>query len=167
MRGLCAVVSLRHTINKVKKHLRQLHASTTVFSDFAQAAEQKILGLEQLLRTEGKTKKKDVLPGLVPLLTRLVDSLCLVEEKIAVARRKIGDTEWDAAVRSFLTPSDGRQLGVRDISPVESLQAIGNIRAETRLLLLRIKRLQARPSVCAASAMAPVPVRGLGTWVSG
>jgi hypothetical protein len=135
------------TISKVKKHLRQLHASTTVFSDFAQAAEQKILGLEQLLRTEGKTKKKDVLPGLVPLLTRLVDSLCLVEEKIAVARRKIGDTEWDAAVRSFLTPSDGSQLGVRDISPVESLQAIGNIRAETRLLLLRIKRLQARSGV--------------------
>ena len=41
------------------------------------AAEQKVLGLEQYLRTEGKVNKKDVLPGLVPLLTRLVDSLCL------------------------------------------------------------------------------------------
>jgi hypothetical protein len=75
--------------------------------------------LEQIFRNPGQTKDKDVLPGILPLVQRLVDTLSICATHISTMQRKMG-SDWDAAVQAIMTPADAT-LGVRGISPLKSL----------------------------------------------
>ena len=125
-------------IKKLRNRLLELKESTNT-ADFVVEAEKQILAVEQLLRNEGKTAKKDVLPGLEALLEELVNNLTHAGQHLASAHVELG-AAFDLAVASFLTPASGSaQLGVRNVSPVDALLLIPQARARAHRILLRLQ----------------------------
>ena len=99
-------------IQVVKKRLKTLLEEEESKAAFVAEAEEQILRVEQMLRTEGKTHKRDVLPGLTALLNELVDNLQMVENYMKSACLEMG-AKFNDAVKDFLTPTGGPLLGVK------------------------------------------------------
>ena len=128
-------------IQAVRKRLKTLHGREESKAAFVVAAEDQILRVEQLLRNEGKTHKRDVLPGLEALLKELVDNLQLVEDYIKYKDLEMGKG-FKKAVKAFLTPTSGPSLGVKQgdtiFSPNMTLDMIPQARAQAQSILLQV-----------------------------
>ena len=128
-------------IQKVRKRLKTLLDEGGSKAAFVVAAEKQILQVEQLLRNEGKTHKRDVLPGLEALLKELVDNLQLVENYRKQTEMEMGNG-FDKAVEAFLTPKNGPSLGVKKgetiVTPHTTLEMIPHVRALAQSILLQV-----------------------------
>ena len=129
-------------IQVVKKRLKTLLEEEESKAAFVAEAEEQILRVEQMLRTEGKTHKRDVLPGLTALLNELVDNLQMVENYMKSACLEMG-AKFNDAVKDFLTPTGGPLLGVKVgetiVSPFTTLDMIPQARARAQWILLQIR----------------------------